>query len=217
MADKAIPLDDLVQALDRFFLLQSWPREAILSQWVSKVYDRIGYDHTRLFERSFCERYNGLMLRSGDEIADVYCAAFPCPEIIEHVLSTAAGKALLFLHHPIDMEVSGVGFLPILPDHLDRLRARGVSVYACHAPLDCHDEIGTNASIMQALGARVEQGCAPEPPGYAGRIGTIAPTTMEELAQRASSLFRVNRVEIGGARPALISGRRGRPRALCRG
>ena len=36
------------------------------------------------------------------------------PEILKKVLETTRGEALLFLHHPIDMEVSGTGFIAFL-------------------------------------------------------------------------------------------------------
>ena len=197
-------LDQLVHALDKLYAIRDWDQDA-MSPWLPRLYRQIGYDHTQILEADFCARHNGLMLRSGDDVKQVYCAVFPSPDVLDHVLSTSSWEALLFLHHPIDMEVSGVGFLPIPPDALHRLRARGVSIYACHAPMDCHDEIGTNASIVQALGVDVERHFAPYGNGYAGRIGSIAPVSLDELIAKGREIFGVERVEIGGARPPLVS------------
>ena len=112
---------------------------------------------------------------------------------------------MLFTHHPVDMEVSGVGFLPISPDTVERMRAKGVSVYACHAPMDCHDEIGTNASIVQAFDVQVERSFAEYGNGYAGRIGSIARASLNELVSRGKKVFGVERVETGGARPSYVT------------
>jgi putative NIF3 family GTP cyclohydrolase 1 type 2 len=170
-----------------------------------QAYRRIGYDYTRSFEADFCERFNGLMLRSGDVVEKVYCACFPTPEVLENLLAASSGDALLFLHHPVDMEVLGRGFLPISPDVLERLKARGVSVYACHAPMDCHEEIGTAASIVQAFDLQVEKRFLPYGNGFAGRIGSIAPIGLDELIEKGRRIFGVDRVEVGGAKPKVIT------------
>jgi putative NIF3 family GTP cyclohydrolase 1 type 2 len=201
----AIPLDELVHALDEFYALHEWESDPAMSRFLPRVYRAIGIDHARILEPDFCRRTNGLMLRSGTTVSEVYCAAFPCPEVLQQLMDTAGGDALLFLHHPIDMEVSGVGFLPITPEDLRRLQARGVSIYACHAPMDCHDQIGTNAAIVQALGIEVQAHFSRYGNGYAGRIGTIAPATLEALVRKGRQVFGVDRVEIGGARPEPIT------------
>lgn len=205
MAARRMSLDELVRDLDELFSIYDWDEDPAMSRWIPRVYQGIGCDYTKTFEADFCERFNGLMLRSANFVKEVYCAAFPSPEILENLLATTRGSALLFVHHPIDMEVSGVGFLPILPDDLERLRAQGVSIYACHAPMDCHDEIGTNASIVQAFGLQIEQHFARYGNGFAGRIGSIVSTGLDELVERGREIFGVDRVEIGGARPINIT------------
>jgi putative NIF3 family GTP cyclohydrolase 1 type 2 len=205
MAAKDVSLDRLVRDLDSLFSLQEWDGDPAMSRFLPRTYEAMGHDWAALFEADFLRRFNGLMLRSGDRVRQVYCAAFPGPDVLEAVLAAVGGDALLFLHHPIDMEVGGVGFLPIRPETLERLRAQGVSIYACHAPMDCHDEIGTNASIVQALEVRVERSFARYGRGYAGRVGTIPPTTLDELVSRGKEIFGVGRVEIGGGHPARIT------------
>lgn len=202
---REISLNEVVYELDKLFSIRDWGADPAMSRFVPQVYQGIGYDHTKFFEVDFCERYNGLMLRSGDAVKEVYCAAFPSPEVLEKLLVITSGEALLFTHHPVDMEVSGVGFLPISPDTVERLKAKGVSVYACHAPMDCHDEIGTNASIVQAFDVQVEQSFAEYGNGYTGRIGFIARTSLNEVVRRGKKVFGVERVETGGARPSYIN------------
>jgi putative NIF3 family GTP cyclohydrolase 1 type 2 len=194
-------LESLRGGLDNLFSIPAWERDPAMSRWLPRLYEALGYDPAQILEPDFCRRHNGLMLRAGDKVDAVYCAAFPCPEVVEAVLARSSGHALLFLHHPIDMEVAGAGFLPLLPPDLEQMRAAGISIYACHAPLDCHDQIGTNISIAAAFGVQVEQGFARYGLGYAGRIGTIAPATVDELVERGKRIFGLDRVEVGGARP----------------
>jgi putative NIF3 family GTP cyclohydrolase 1 type 2 len=198
-------LDELRRDLDGLYSIDEWEPDPAMSRWFPRVYQALDYDYTRLLEPDFCARFNGLMLRASQTVERVYCAAFPAPEVVSQVLDTNRGSALLFLHHPVDMEVAGVGFLPIPPAILDQMKAQGISVYACHAPMDCHDETGTNASIVQAFQVQIAQSFAPYGNGFAGRIGTIQPVSLDELIARGKEVFGVDRVEAGGAEPRSIT------------
>jgi len=196
-------LDVLTRELDAFFSVGDWERDPAMGRFVPMTYGQS--DLTRIFEPEFCRRFNGLMVRAADVVEEVYCAAFPSPEIVGQVLGHTHGEgALLFLHHPLDMEVGGIGFMPIPPEALEEMKAAGVSIYSCHAPMDCHDEIGTTASMVRALAVRVERRFAREGNGFSGRVGTIAPTSRDALVERGKRVFGVDRVEIGGAEPASI-------------
>jgi putative NIF3 family GTP cyclohydrolase 1 type 2 len=201
----AVSLDELTGELDELFSIHDWDSDPAMSRWVPRVYAGIDYDYTQVFEDDFCRRHNGLMLRASDVVREVCCAAFPTPEILAQLLDQTSGDALLFLHHPVDMEVSGQGFLPIQPHILERLRGRRVSIYACHAPLDCHDSIGTNASIVEAFDVRVEQNFAAYGIGFAGRVGAVRATSLDDLVDRGKGIFGVDRANIGGARPETIT------------
>jgi putative NIF3 family GTP cyclohydrolase 1 type 2 len=198
-------LDELRRDLDGLFSIEQWEPDPAMSRWLPRVYQALDDDYTHSLEPIFCARFNGLMLRAAETVEQVYCAAFPSPEIVGKVLEGRKGSALLFLHHPVDMEVGGAGFLPIPPTILEEMQGQGISVYACHAPLDCHDEIGTNASIVQAFQVQVERSFAPYGSGFAGRIGTIQSLGRDELITRGKEVFGVDRVEAGGAEPPSIT------------
>jgi putative NIF3 family GTP cyclohydrolase 1 type 2 len=197
-------LAQLVEHLDRAFEIPDWNRDPAMSHWVPEVYRRIGHDCAALFEPDFIARCNGLMFGASDRVTEVYCAAFPAPEILDALEARARSAALLFLHHPVDLESSGAGFLPIPPERLARLRERRISLYACHAPLDCHDELGTSASLAAAFEIREPSAFHTYGRGRAGRIGSLAPTTVAWLAERGKQLLAVEHAEIGGARPETI-------------
>jgi putative NIF3 family GTP cyclohydrolase 1 type 2 len=205
MRRQGMKLDQLTGALDTAFGLSRWGHDPAMSHWVPHVYRSIGYDYTKELAPGFCTCFNGLMLRSADTVAKVYCASFPTPDILEKVLGEASRDTLLFLHHPVDLEVSGAGFLPIPPAVLRSLKARRISIYACHAPMDCHQTMGTTASIAQALELAVEKCFDPYDPGFSGVFGTTVRRTLDGLVSRCKEIFDVARAEIGGARPAFVS------------
>jgi putative NIF3 family GTP cyclohydrolase 1 type 2 len=200
-----LTLDEVIGGLDDLFGVKAWEGDPGMSRFLPQAYEALDVDYRALFEPDFCQRFNGLMLRGGDRVREVFCAAFPSPDILEALLAQTRDDALLFTHHPIDMEVGGVGFLPLAPEHLEALRAKGVSLYACHAPMDVHDEIGTNAAIVAALGVEVERGFAPYGLGLAGRLGTLPSTSLDALVRQVRNVFGVERVDLGGAQPERVT------------
>lgn len=169
-----------------------------MREWVPRIYADAGYDYEKKFETGFCAKYNGLMLRAGDTVEKIFCSAFAAPEVLQRILDSNAKDVMLFLHHPLDLEVCGVGFLPIPADIISAFGERRISIYSCHAPLDCHDKIGTNAAIVQALGVKLEKSFVRYGTGYAGRIGSIEVQRTDFLLQRIREIFGVSRIEVGG-------------------
>jgi putative NIF3 family GTP cyclohydrolase 1 type 2 len=193
-----VELKAIVRGLDTYYNIADWPPDPAMKDWVPKTYAHAGYDYQEIFEPVFCEKYNGLMLRAGSEVNHVFCSAFATPDVMETIFASGASDALFFLHHPVDMEVCGRGFLPIKAPVIKELQNKRISIYACHAPMDCHDEIGTNAAIVEALGATVEKSFLEYGLGMAGRIGTIKPERTDSLLKRIMEIFDVRRLEIGG-------------------
>jgi putative NIF3 family GTP cyclohydrolase 1 type 2 len=198
MISSGVALQTVCDGLDAYFRLADWPPDPAMSRWVPRVYGRPEFDYPTGFEPSFCTRFNGLMLRSSERVSAVFCAAFPSPDVLQRLLDSAVQNALLFVHHPVDMEVGGLGFLPIAADALTELRRRGISIYSCHAPLDCTDGVGTNAAIAEALDLKVEAGFSPYGVGLAGRICTVGPLSMEEFQRAVRRAFATPMLQIGG-------------------
>jgi putative NIF3 family GTP cyclohydrolase 1 type 2 len=207
-----VELNEIVKELDTFFDLENWPPDPAMKDWVPKACERTGYDYREIFEPGFCEKFNGLMLRAGGDVKHVFGSSFATPDVMKSIFDSGIGDALLFLHHPVDMEVCGRGFLPIPASAITELQKRRISIYGCHAPLDCHDEIGTNAAIVEALGVSVEKSFLEYGRGYAGRIGSIKPESTSALLKRIMEIFDVRRLEIGGClntevrRMAIVAG-----------
>lgn len=191
-------MTEIVNELDTFFELAAWPADPAMKEWVPRTYALADYDYRDIFVAGFCDKYNGLMLNAGSVVNHVFCSAFATPDVLNSILRSGMNDALLFLHHPLDMEVCGAGFVPIPLSVITKLQRRRISVYSCHAPLDCHDEIGTNAAIVQALGAKVEKSYIEYGKGFAGRIGTIERAKTDSLLKRIQEIFGVSRMEVGG-------------------
>ena len=191
-------LEAIVSELDTYFNIADWPPDPAMKDWVPKTCARAGYDYQKVFEPVFCEKFNGLMLHAGNEVKHVFCSSFATPDVLTTIFDSGTSDALFFLHHPVDMEACGRGFLPIPAAVIAELRKRRISVYGCHAPLDCHDEIGTNAAIIEALGVNVEKSFLEYGMGMAGRIGTIESDGTDSLLERIMEIFDVRRLELGG-------------------
>jgi putative NIF3 family GTP cyclohydrolase 1 type 2 len=176
-----------------------------MSRWVPRVYHTLDYAFSEVFEPEFNQKYNGLMLRSGEQVNHVYLASFPTSEILGRILGEGKGDSLLYIHHPIHLDAGGEGFLPISPRHLQALKGQGTSVYACHAPMDCHTEVGTNASIVQALELTDVALFDEYGIGYAGRIGNIAPTHYSDFVTQVKEIFQIDDPKLGGKTPDKVS------------
>jgi len=193
-----VQLEEIVRELDTFFNLADWPPDPAMKDWVPRVCEDSGYDYKHIFEPAFCEKFNGLMLRAGHGVNHVFCSSFATPDVIRTIFDSGTNDALFFLHHPVDMEVCGRGFLPIPGPVITELQNRRISIYACHAPLDCNDSKGTNAAIVQALGVTVEKSFLEYGLGMAGRIGSIKLESTSALLKRIMGIFGVHRLELGG-------------------
>ena len=191
-------LNDVVEKLDGEFRLSEWDTDPAMRKWVPRTYGAIGYDFNNVFEAPFCETFNGLMLRSADIVEQVYCCSFPTPEILTEIIERCERPSLLFTHHPVDMEVSGRGFLPISSDHIAAMQRKSISAYAIHAPLDTGRELGTNAAILQTLGLRELETFVPYGVGHAGRIAEFSEPRTLEVLSAIRRAFRVHRLELGG-------------------
>jgi putative NIF3 family GTP cyclohydrolase 1 type 2 len=189
-----------------------WPEDPAMKEWVPRTYDHADYNYEDVFEPAFCVKYNGLMLSAGSVVKHVFCSAFATPDVLNSILRSGITDALLFLHHPLDIEVCGAGFVPIPLSVITKLERRRISIYSCHAPLDCNDQIGTNAAIVQALGVTVEKHYIEYGIGYAGRIGSIERTRTDSLLKKIRELFGISRLEVGGclntevSRIAIVAG-----------
>ncbi len=103
----------------------------------------------------FLAHGNGLMVQGLPDVAEVYTAVFPSLTVLDQVLARALPGSLLVCHHPLRYD--GIqGYLSLSRLDLTRLRDRGVSVYALHAPLAFGERVSTWRALARKLGVEVE-------------------------------------------------------------
>jgi putative NIF3 family GTP cyclohydrolase 1 type 2 len=132
--------------------------------------------------------WNGLMLDNVEEIERVYLAVFPTADVLDQILAREVERdgsgAMIFTHHMAAFEEGGSGFVQIPLEQLDQLAEHQISLYVCHAPLDCHEEISTCGALANALGLHDTQRFGQYVNGLAGIYGTVPVTSFQTFAER---------------------------------
>lgn len=137
--------------LDAEFNLNNIPPDEPFSRILPKVYDAAHIEFRRYTTIQFLKTFHGLMSKNGNIVNKVYLAVFLSGEILDKIFSQNISDALIFLHHPMDMESSNRGFLPIEEKYFLEMQRRRISIYCLHTPLDIHKSISTSRSIAKVL------------------------------------------------------------------
>jgi len=126
-------------------------------------------------------RWNGLLVRGGDEVARVATCVFPS----DRVVGLLAPGTFLFSEHPIDYS-DEAGFLPLRRESFERMAADGIGFYHVHAPIDHHPEVSPSRLCAAGMGVPVEEEYLPIAEGIPGGAAVIGPSdaTLDELAGR---------------------------------
>ena len=127
---------------------------------------------------------NGLQVEASAECRRVAFAVDACLDTIR--AAADADAQLLMVHHGLSW---GNGFRRLTGvdgKRFAELFARGVSLYACHLPLDAHPLIGNNAVLARRMGLEVTSRFS----DYGGiPLGTVCtlpqPQSLAQLAEEA--------------------------------
>lgn len=203
----AISFDKIVEIFDEEFKIKETEKDPAMSRFVPMVYDPIGFDWKTFFEKEFCERFNGLMIKGSEHISKVICVVFFNDEVVQKILAMNENEIMIFAHHPVQMECGdpkgemGKGFLPVNPKLLEKLKAKGISVYTCHAPLDAGSKsgLGTPEAIVNRLEGKIVGQYDPYAHGFAARIVELSNVySVEELADELKNMADLPYVDIQG-------------------
>lgn len=194
-------LSDIVNKLNREFNIKAYGKDAAFSRFIPSVYDPIQYDWKAAFEPDFTELFNGIMLRGAESVERVFLAVFPTDHVLERFIEDSTAGDLLFMHHPLLMECGdpkgqwGNGFVPIKEKYIGEMKAKKVSVYTCHVPMDYHRGLGTNTAIAQALNAEIVGGFLKDDLIWVCKIDK---TSTEELIASLKEIFDIPYVDFEG-------------------
>jgi putative NIF3 family GTP cyclohydrolase 1 type 2 len=196
---------ELVTKLDEFFDVRAFNESNL---WATIIPPGDMAVYHRLAEADFVQgTWNGLMLDTCEEIDRVYLIVFPDQAVLDTILALelerGAPGAMIFAHHPADFEESGRGFLGINEAQLEALREHHISYYACHAPLDCNQEISTVIALAQTLKLRDWEWFAPHHGKLEGVHGKVHDMTFGDFAEHLASTtdlpyIRYNQIRFNG-------------------
>lgn len=185
-------LTDSVALLDAFFEVANFPPDLPFSKLVPSVYAETGLDLQGILEGSFLERFHGLMVRNSDVVRIAYTAVFLSDEVVRKVLARGERDALLICHHPLVMETSGRGFLPLSMESIVALEDMGDSVYVVHTPLDVNAELSVSSALARELGVMEEGRFHKIRDGYAGVYGRLrGAVELDTLVETVSKVTEV--------------------------
>ncbi len=188
-------MDDIVTKLDAFFNVNRFQPDLPFSHLAPQVYAETGIELEMYLESTFLERFHGLMVRNSQRVEKVYSIVFVSDEIVKKVLARGERDVLLISHHPLVMETSGRGFLPLSERCFVEMQDRGISLYVLHTPLDVHAEISPSGALARDLGLTELERCYKVPGGYAGVYGRLpAPIEFNVLLERVSDVTGVSDV-----------------------
>lgn len=200
-----VKLATIKEKLDETFQVKENGLDPQMAMFIPRVYDPIGFDWKSYFDSDFVDNLNGLMLRGSDEVNKVYLTSFPQPEILDKFIAEAQEGDLFFTHHPIVMLCGdpkdnsfGAGWLPLSQEHLDAMKAKKLSFYGLHGPLDYKRDLGTRSSMMKTLDAVFEKDFHFDGKGYHGAICTIEPISSDALIEKLKVIYDLPYVDFAG-------------------
>lgn len=139
--------------------------------------------------------WNGLQVEGHPEVGRVLLAVDAGLETFER--ARAEGADMVIVHHGMFWRGADPSLKGPVRERAGLLLESGISLYACHLPLDRHPEVGNNALLLKMLGARIEgefymhEG---RNVGWVGRaepplpLGRIVETLEAELGARCTVL-----------------------------
>jgi len=188
-------LNDLCLRLNDKFELKNFPPDTPFGQLMPDVYSKTKINLNEYLESDFLDKFNGLMINGGDRIDKVYLGVFFSNELLEKIFSLNARNSMIFLHHPLDLESSGRGFLPIKKEYFDTLLKNNLSVYSLHTPLDVNREISTTRSISNAIGLHDTVEYCPNSIGFSGICGNLEkPIDFFDFIDKLKNIFDLEKI-----------------------
>jgi len=135
---------------------------------------------------NFKKRSMGLVCDNSQQINKVYTAVFPTNEIMKYVLARKVGDAMLFVHHPSIWNITKAPqvFQQMNRDLLKKFRARRISVYNLHVPLDNYGEYSTSTALARALEIKPGKPFAPYFGALCGLFGKTKLRTITDLSKK---------------------------------
>jgi len=168
-----VKLEQITRHLDAKFNIQNIPPDMPFSKVMPRIYDAEEIEFKKYLTDSFTQSFHGLMIKNLGEIYRVYLSVFLSKEILDKIFAKNGKGGLIFSHHPMEMETSNRGFLPLPEEYFQEIQKRDIAVYVLHTPLDIHEDISTSQSIAKKLKLKNCQRYKRHSIGYEGISGEL--------------------------------------------
>ena len=129
----------------------------IANDW-QPLFESLDKNYKDYVTKHFLETYSGLMLdntSSSREIEKVYCATFLSKEVVNKVIKSKTVKketnVLIFVHHPMDWNQFGAGFVSLDKEDYEKLKKNKISIYLAHLTLDLHKRYSPSIQLAKIL------------------------------------------------------------------
>lgn len=189
-------LSNIIEYLDNFFNIEKIPTDMPFSMSLPARYDNTVDDYKTFFTNSFLKNFHGLMIENDGIIDKIYTTVFLSEEILDKIFLSGDTNLLIFSHHPMDMESSGRGFLPLRREYLEEMKKKNIAVYVLHTPLDISDKISTSRSIANKLNLQNIQPYNECSIGFAGIYGTLPnKIEFEDFLEKMKELFGLQTID----------------------
>ncbi len=132
------------------------------------------------------DSWNGLQIEGKSEVKKV---VFAVDAGMDTFKKAAAEKAdLVIVHHGHFWKSGNPSLVDWAKERIDLLYKNGISLYACHLPLDRHKEVGNNAQLLKLLGAKIKDEFLEREGKNMGWIGELRqPISIEEMEKTLNS------------------------------
>ena len=134
---------------------------------------------------NFRNRSIGLVWDFTNNINNIYTAVFPSEKVLRKVLE-GNGEAMLFTHHPSiwDLKKAPKGFYQMDYSLLEKLKAKKISIFNLHHPLDNYTEYSTSKTLADVLHIEIVKPFAKFAGAVCGVIGKTKYITINELHKK---------------------------------
>lgn len=188
-------LEQITKQLDEKFNVQNIPPDMPFSRVMPKIYDMEKIDFRKYLTDDFLQNFHGLMIKNSKEVNKVYLTVFLSEEILDKIFTKAEKNVLIFSHHPVEMETSNRGFLPLREKYFIGMKKRRISVYTLHTPLDINEAISTSLSIAKVLELKNITRYHKNSIGFSGIIGCLSKEIkFEEFIKYLKKIFNLQEI-----------------------
>ncbi|MEA5038323.1 MAG: Nif3-like dinuclear metal center hexameric protein [Clostridiaceae bacterium] len=132
----------------------------------------------------------GLQTDHCRQVERVYTATFASREVFNALKHSDARRCVLFTHHPVPQRpVDATDYPPISKEDLALMRAREISLFSYHIPLDRNGPYSPGTNLVRVLGATPRAAFYLQNGVYMGLICDSPFRTAEEAADTLGALL----------------------------